>query len=83
MFDLIVVTIVMMSNNAIVMIAVVLVCDLCQLADVLVGQRLHRLSKPGVMRDSTAEQHRGCREGLKRQCQQKDCGSPPEKSLLH
>ena len=55
MFDLIVVTIVMMSNNAIVMIAVVLVYDLRQLADVLIGQRFHRLCKPRVMRDPTAE----------------------------
>ncbi len=55
MLDLIVVTIVMMSNNAMVMIAVVLVCDVRQLADVLIGQRLHRLSKPRVMRDPTAE----------------------------
>jgi len=55
MLDLIVVTIVMMSNNAIVMIAVVLVCDLRQLVDVLIGQRFHRLSKPRVMHDPTAE----------------------------
>ena len=55
MFDLIVVTIVMMSNNAIVMIAVVLVYDLRQFADVLIGQRFDRLSKPRVMRDPTAE----------------------------
>ena len=37
MLDLIVVTIVMMSNKAIVMIAVVLVRDLHQLATVLIG----------------------------------------------
>jgi hypothetical protein len=55
MLDLIVVTIMMMSNNAIVMIAVVLVRDLRQLADMLIGQRFHRLSKPRVMRDATAE----------------------------
>ena len=55
MFDLIVVTIVMMSNIAIVMIAVVLVYDLRQFADVLIGQRFHRLSKPRVMGDPTAE----------------------------
>ena len=57
MLNLIVVTIVMMSNNAMVMIAVVLVRDVRQLADVLIGQSLHRLSKPRVMRDSTAEEH--------------------------
>ena len=55
MLDLMVVTIVMMSNNAIVMIGVVLVCDLRQLASVVIGQRFHRLSKPCVMRDPTAE----------------------------
>ena len=37
MLDLIVFTIVMMSNNAIVMIAVALVRDLRQLAAVLIG----------------------------------------------
>ena len=57
MLDLIVVTTMMMSNNAIVMIAVVLVCDLRQWANVLIGQRFHRLSKPRVMRDPTAEEH--------------------------
>ena len=57
MLDLIVVAIVMMSNNAIVLVAVVVVCDLRQLADVLIGQRFHRLSKPRVMRDPTAEEH--------------------------
>ena len=55
MLDLIVVAIVMMSNNAIVMIAVVLVCDVRQLPDVLIGQCFHRLSKPRVMRDPTTE----------------------------
>ena len=55
MLDLIVVTIVMMSNKAIVMIAVVLGCDLRQLAGVRIGQSFHRLSKPSVMRDPTAE----------------------------
>jgi len=55
MLDLIVVAIVMMSNNAIVLVAVVVVCDLHQLADVLIGQRFHRLSKPRVMRDPTTE----------------------------
>ena len=55
MFDLIVVTIVMMSNNAILMIAFVMVCDLRQWGDVLIGQRFRRLSKPRVMRDPTAE----------------------------
>ncbi len=57
MLDLIVVTIVMMSNDAIVMIAVVVLCGLCKLADVLIGQRFYRVSKPRVMRDTTAEQH--------------------------
>jgi hypothetical protein len=57
MLDLIVVTIVMMSNNAMVMIAVVLVRDVRQLADVLIGQSFHRLSKPSVMRDATTEEH--------------------------
>ena len=57
MLDLIVVTIVMMSNDAVVMIAIALVCEVHQLADVLIGQRFHRLSKPRVMRDPTAEEH--------------------------
>ena len=55
MLDLIVVTIVMMSNDAVVMIAIALVCEVRQLADVLIGQRFHHLSKPRVMRDPTAE----------------------------
>jgi hypothetical protein len=55
MLDLIVVTIVMVSNNAIVMVTIVLMCDLRQLADVLIRQRFDRLSKPRVMGDPTAE----------------------------
>jgi hypothetical protein len=83
MLDLIVVAVVMMSNNGGVMIAVILVCHLRRLIDVPIGQRLYCVPKPGAMRDSTAEQHRGCREGLKRQRQQNDCGSSPEKLLRH
>jgi hypothetical protein len=83
MLDLIRVAVVMMPNNAIVMIAAILMCHLCRLADVPIGECAYRVRKPGVMRDPTAEQHRGCREGLERQCQQKDCGSSPEKLLLH
>jgi len=56
MLDLVVVTIVMMCN-ATVMIAVLLVRDLRQWADVQIRQRLHRMSKPRIMRDSTAEKH--------------------------
>ena len=55
MLDLIVVTIMMMSNNAVVTITVVLVRDVPQLAGVLIGQSFHRVSKPRVMRDPTAE----------------------------
>ena len=57
MFDLIVVTIVMMSNDVIVVIAVVLLCGLCKLANVRIGQRLHRVSKPRIVRDTAAKQH--------------------------
>ena len=56
MLELIVVTVVMMSD-ATVLIAVDLVHDARQWADVLFGQRLHRMCKPRVMGDSAAEKH--------------------------
>src|SRR5438093_2230311 len=83
MLDLIVVTVVMVTDEPTVMIALVVLRDRLALVIVVIRQRRCGLQEPGFVRDSTAEQHRGCREGLKRQCQQKDCGSPPEKSLLH
>ena len=83
MLDLIVVAIVMMSNDAIVMIAVVLLCGLCELADVLIGQRFHRVSKPRVMGDTTAEQHGRSSEGLQRQRQQQQYDGALEKAFFH
>jgi len=83
MLDLIVVTIVMMTDEPTAMVALAVVRDRWALVTVVIRQRRCGLQEPGFMRDSTAKQHRGCREGLKRQCQQKDCGNPPEKSLLH
>jgi len=83
MLDLIMIAVVTVTDEPIVMIALVVMRDGRTLVSRLIRQRRCRLQDPGFVRDSTAEQHRGCREGLKRQCQQKDCGSSPEKSLLH
>jgi len=83
MLELVMVTVVMVTDESTVMIALGVQRDRRALVIVVIRQRRCSLHEPGFVRDSTAEQHRSRREGLKRQCQQKDRGSPPEKSLLH
>jgi hypothetical protein len=55
MLELIVLTVVMVARKPIVMVALVVVRDPCNVAGAVIGQRLYRLSKPGVMRDATAK----------------------------
>ena len=55
MLKLIVVSIVVVTHEITVMVALVLVCNRCNLAGGVIGQRLHRVSKPRVMRDPTAK----------------------------
>jgi hypothetical protein len=55
MLKLIVVTVVMVACEPMVMVALVFVGEPRNLVGVMIGQRLHRLSKPGVMRDATAK----------------------------
>jgi len=55
MLELIVVTIVVVNHESTVMVALVLVRNRRNLAGGVIGQRLHRVSKPRVMRDPTAE----------------------------
>jgi hypothetical protein len=55
MLELIVVTVVVVTHEFTVMVALVLVCNRCNLVGGVIGQRLHRVSKPRVMRDPTAK----------------------------
>jgi hypothetical protein len=55
MLELIMITVVMVTDEPTVMIALVVVRDPRDVAGAVIGQRFHRLSKPGVMRDATAE----------------------------
>ncbi len=67
MLELVVVTIVIVARKPFVMIAVVFMHERRKGAGVMIGQRFKRLSDPGLMRDTAAEQHRGSGEGLQRQ----------------
>jgi hypothetical protein len=55
MLELIVATIVVVTHEFTVMVALVLVRNRCNLGGGVIGQHLHRVSKPRVMCDPTAE----------------------------
>jgi hypothetical protein len=83
MLHLAVFPIVMMACDLSVMVALTFVSDRRSFAGIMLGQRLHRVSKPRVVRDPTAKQHRGSSDCLQRQREQNDRGGEPDERLLH
>ena len=67
MLELAVLAIVMVAHEPIVMVAATLIRDGSEWVGVVTGQGL---CKPRIVRDTTAEQHRGGGESLQRQREQ-------------
>ena len=55
MLELIVVTVVMVTREPIVVVALVLMRDPCNVSGAVIGQRLNGVSKPGVVRNAAAK----------------------------